>query len=299
MVELPDGRVLVGKSDAWLETLKLARRAAKATGTIVLLQGPTGSGKELVASYLHEQSDAAGSPLAVVNCNGLGGTYFVSEVFGHKKGSYTGAERERQGVLHGATRVFFDEIHALAKQSQRRLLRLFQDRHYTPMGGNEVLTCGASFVISSNRPLLAQVYRRRFIPDLFYRIGYTIRIPSLAERREDILELSTFFLDRFARRFGVTPRLSDGDRKMLVEYDWPGNVRQLERLIEAYCIDECEEGQIARHITDWRRELRRHKVRAKRQRLLQTEAHAENPAIARNGAALPTPNGKKGHRRKA
>ncbi len=206
------------------------------TDTTVLLQGPTGTGKELLAHALHYRSSRARGPLIRVNCTAMPATLMESELFGHEEGAFTGAVRRHIGRFEQASggTIFLDEIGDMDLSMQSRLLRVLESGDFQRVGGRETLTADARVIAATHRDLKAEVREGRFREDLFYRLNVvTLRIPALRDRRDDIPLLVDHFLQReAAKRDRPLPRIPPEAMADLVAFDWPGNVRQLEHTIE-------------------------------------------------------------------
>jgi len=235
---LPGGAFaqLIGKSQALDEVRKLMVRVADAA-TTVLLTGETGTGKGVVAQAMHQLSPRAGKPFVEVNCGAIPESLLESELFGHEKGAFTGAQQRRIGVLERAAEgtVFLDEIGELTLAAQTRLLRVLQTREFERVGGTETLHFGARIIAATNRDLEAAIAQGTFRTDLFYRLNvFPIHLPPLRERgKADIILLVDHFAQQFARQAGKEIfRLDTPAIDMLTAYHWPGNVRELENVIE-------------------------------------------------------------------
>jgi DNA-binding NtrC family response regulator len=212
----------------------------------VLIEGETGTGKELAARALHYQSPRRGEPFVPINCGALPEQLVVNELFGHRRGAFTGAELQQAGLVEQAGRgtILFDEVDTLALPAQAVLLRFLQDQEYRPLGGGAVRTGAARIVAASNARMTDKLKDCSFRQDLFYRLGVlTLHLPALRERREDILPLARHFLARFQQRYGgPVRRLARGALAALEAHDWPGNVRELEnRLHRAFVLSDGEE----------------------------------------------------------
>jgi two-component system NtrC family response regulator len=226
---------IVGESGRMQEVLSLVRRVAPSDAT-VLVRGESGTGKELVARAIHAASGRADGPFVAVNCAALPETLLESELFGHEKGAFTGAHAARQGrfeAAHGGT-IFLDEIGDLPTHVQVKLLRVLQERRIERLGANRPIAVDVRLVAATHRDLEAMVRAGTFRDDLYYRINVvTITLPPLRDRRDDIPPLLEKFLDRFARANGKTIRgLTREARDVLLRYDYPGNVRELENIVE-------------------------------------------------------------------
>ncbi len=226
---------LVGQSHQMTEIYKLVARVA-GLDTTVLIEGETGTGKELVARAIHDASARADRPFVVVDCAALPETLFESELFGHERGSFTGALTARRGLLEtsaGGT-CFLDEVGELTAPLQAKLLRTLQERTIRRVGGNDAIPVDVRVVAATNRDLQKLVGEGAFRGDLYYRINVVkITVPPLRERASDIPHLVLHFLEKFARQAGrPVKRLSKEALDILVSFQWPGNVRELEHVIE-------------------------------------------------------------------
>ena len=226
---------LIGQSHQMVEIYKLIARMA-ALDTTVLIEGETGTGKELVARAIHGASGRATRPFVVVDCAALPETLFESELFGHERGAFTGAFAARRGLLEtsaGGT-CFLDEIGELTAPLQAKLLRTLQERSIRRVGGNDEIPFDVRVVVATNRDLRKLVADGGFRDDLYYRLNVvTITMPPLRERASDIPLLAQHFLELFARRSGrAIKRLAPEAVTLLSGYRWPGNVRELEHVIE-------------------------------------------------------------------
>ncbi|TVQ92805.1 MAG: sigma-54-dependent Fis family transcriptional regulator [Deltaproteobacteria bacterium] len=210
--------------------------AVAETSASVLLTGPTGTGKELLASALHYRSQRAKGPFIKVNCGAIPESLLESELFGHERGAFSGAIRQHKGTFERAHRgtLLLDEIGEIDTATQVKLLRVLQDGELTRVGGSNPLRVDVRVIASTNRDLAVEVRAGRFREDLYYRLNVVqIRVPALAERREDIPLLVDHFVRKFAEREGLaSPRIDPECLKPLLRYAWPGNVRQLEHAVE-------------------------------------------------------------------
>ena len=202
----------------------------------VLIVGDSGTGKELIASAVHQNSPRKDRPLIKVNCAALPETLLESELFGHEKGAFTGAIARKQGRFQLAHKssVFLDEIAEMAPATQAKILRVLQEREFEPVGSSQTFKVDTRIIAATNKNLEEEIKAGRFREDLYYRINVvTLVVPPMRERREDILLLADFFLKQYAEKNnrpikGFTPRAVD----LLMRYDWPGNVRELENVVE-------------------------------------------------------------------
>ncbi len=226
---------MVGESPALRRVRELIAQVAP-TDSTVLIQGETGTGKELVARAIHENSARRDRPLIKINCAALPRELVESELFGHEKGAFTGALQQRRGrfeLADGGT-LFLDEVGELPAEAQAKLLRVLQEREFERVGGTRSLHVDVRVIAATNRDLHAEADASRFRTDLYFRLNvFPIALPPLRERREDIPHLLRHFAAKTARRLG---RAIDGVSPTFIErasaYDWPGNIRELENLVE-------------------------------------------------------------------
>ena len=226
---------LVGESQVWIKVIKQAEKLAQSDITAVIT-GESGSGKELLARLIHKLSERSDEPFIPVNCGALPESLLESELFGVIKGAYTGAERDRDGLIRTAQKgtLFLDEISELSLRSQAKLLRVLQDGEVRPLGSDKITTASCCFLAASNKDLKMEVQRGNFREDLFYRItSFVIHIPPLRERWEDIPLLAKHFIFCYSNRNGrMTPMITTEAISILQSYSWPGNIRQLENVIK-------------------------------------------------------------------
>ncbi len=226
---------IIGRSSAMQDVFDLIGQVAP-SDTSVLIRGESGVGKELVAHAIHYNSPRAPKPFVRVNCGALPENLIESELFGHEKGSFTGATARRKGrfeLAHGGT-IFLDEIGDLSPHTQIRLLRVLQEREFERVGGSETVRTNVRVVAATNRNLEDAIEAKQFRQDLFYRLNvFPIHIPGLRERRTDILELANYFVEKYSKQNSKKiQRISTPAIDMLTSYHWPGNVRELENVIE-------------------------------------------------------------------
>jgi DNA-binding NtrC family response regulator len=226
---------LIGSSHSLEKTLKQARAVAHTNATVLLI-GENGTGKEMLARAIHEESLRANAPFIAVSCAALPETLIESELFGHEKGAFTSATHARMGrfeLADGGT-LFLDEIVELSPSVQVKLLRVLQERTFERVGGTKTLSVDIRLIAASNRDLEIEVEGEKFRRDLFYRLNVVpLTLPPLRERREDIPGLAAHFAAKAAEKHGrATPQLCPQLIDSLHEYDWPGNVREMENLME-------------------------------------------------------------------
>lgn len=222
---------LLGQSMAFKQMLKKVSRAAK-SDISVLLQGPTGTGKELVARALHDGSERNKKPFVIIECSGINESLFESELFGHEKGAFTGATKTKQGLVElaeGGT-IFFDEIGDVPLNMQVKLLRLIETRSYRAVGSLELKKTDFRFLSASHKKLLEMVKKGTFREDLYYRIaGFPINLPSLQERGDDIKVLVAYFLKNNEHN---KKYFNQAALNKLMNYGFPGNIRELRNIVE-------------------------------------------------------------------
>lgn len=227
--------MIKGHSPAILEVLRTVRKVAASEST-VLIQGASGTGKELLAQALHENSPRRAGPLVRVHCAALSPSLLESELFGHVKGAFTGAHRDRVGrfeMANGGT-LFLDEIGDISLETQIKLLRVLQTRSFEPVGGTRTVEVDVRLITATHQDLHKLIREGRFRDDLFYRLNVVnITLPTLSQRREDIFELAVHFLKKASERSGKAISHIDPDAlEVLNRYSWPGNIRELENVIE-------------------------------------------------------------------
>jgi DNA-binding NtrC family response regulator len=234
-VEREGAPALIGQAPAMKRMYDLLERVAPSRAT-VLITGETGTGKEMVAQTIHALSDRARKPFVTVQCSALSESLLESELFGHAKGSFTGAIGARRGLFEEAAdgTLFLDEVTTLTSAIQVKLLRTLQERRVQRVGANQPIPVAFRLIAATNVDLAAEVASGRFREDLFYRLNvFPIRVPPLRERRPDIPLLAAFFRARAAERNGVQPPEISGELlNQMMAYDWPGNVRELENFME-------------------------------------------------------------------
>jgi len=226
---------LIGKSRSWKAVLHQVNQVAP-TDSTVLIQGETGTGKEVIARAIHERGRRAKKPLIKINCGALPENLVESELFGHERGSFTGAMGKRIGrfeLADGGT-IFLDEIGEMPLALQVKLLRVLQEREFERVGGEKPIRVNVRVIAATNKDLSAEVAAGRFRADLFYRLNvFPVSVPPLRMRPDDATELAQYFTHRISERMGKRPVvLSDESIQAIQNYSWPGNVRELEHLVE-------------------------------------------------------------------
>jgi formate hydrogenlyase transcriptional activator len=226
---------MIGASQSMRDVYKLTSQVAVTDSTVLIL-GETGTGKELFARAIHNLSNRKDKPLIKINCAALPKELVESELFGHEKGSFTGALKQKIGKFELAQfgTIFFDEIGELPHEMQSKLLRVLQEREFERVGGNQTIQSDVRIIAATNRNLENSVNNGEFRADLFYRLNvFSINLPPLSERKEDIPLLTNHFLIKYAQRVGKNIKsISQQSLKELEVYPWPGNVRELEHVIE-------------------------------------------------------------------
>jgi nitrogen regulation protein NR(I) len=230
----PGQRAIIGKSRVMQNIYKEVGRVA-ATPVTVLIRGATGSGKELIARAIYQHSDRADKPFIAVNCAAIPETLLESELFGHERGSFTGAQARRIGRFEQANggTIFLDEIGDLSSNTQAKLLRVLQEKCFQRLGGDELIKVDVRVLAATHRDLEAAIAEKEFREDLLYRLSVvTITLPPLRERVEDIPELVRFFMQQYAAELGLqNPLFQPEGLAFLQRQPWPGNVRQLENVV--------------------------------------------------------------------
>ncbi|MBQ9407092.1 MAG: sigma-54-dependent Fis family transcriptional regulator [Desulfovibrio sp.] len=229
------GGTVIGQSPAMRQLLEMVATIAPSEAT-VLISGESGTGKEVIARSIHESSKRRDGPYVAVNCAALAENLLESELFGHEKGAFTGAERRREGRFQAAHKgtIFLDEIGEIPVAMQAKLLRVIQERELQPVGGDRTYKVDVRILAATNRDLARDVEEGLFRQDLYYRLNVVaLHLPPLRERREDIPLLAMHFLQRFARRNGKTVKgFTPAAMDRLLKHVWPGNVRELENVVE-------------------------------------------------------------------
>ncbi|HXS94867.1 MAG TPA: sigma-54 dependent transcriptional regulator [Candidatus Limnocylindrales bacterium] len=230
---------MIGASAAWLRAVEQASMAARSDARVLLI-GESGTGKELLAAHIHNSSPFAGGPFVKVNCAAIPTELLETELFGHEKGSFTGATATRRGkfeLADGGT-IFLDEVGDLHGASQAKLLRVLQEGEFHRVGGEQIIRVNVRVVSATNRDLGAMVQQEKFREDLYYRLSVVpVRVPALRERPSDIRLLAEYFLEEFCARNNFRRKMLDETVfSMLESYAWPGNARELRNVIERMAI---------------------------------------------------------------
>jgi len=235
---------IVGRSAQMLRIFEMVERVAPTHANVMIL-GESGTGKELIAAALHSRSDRKGKPFVPINCAAIPETLMESELFGHMRGSFTGAVQTKKGLFeqaHGGT-LFLDEVGELPAAMQSKLLRAIQERSFRRIGGTEDISVDVRIVCASKRHLEEAMKGGQFRDDLFFRLNVIqIEVPPLRDRREDILPLARHFMARFSEKLGKPVSRIDGEAmRALLAYDYPGNIRELENILERAVIIETKD----------------------------------------------------------
>jgi DNA-binding NtrC family response regulator len=235
--DLPDTE-MIGSSASMVDIYKTISKVAPTDAT-VLIEGETGTGKELIARMIHRNSKRAQQPFVPVDCGSIAPTLLESELFGTLKGAYTGADRDRMGVFEAAGNgtVFLDEIGDIELGFQLKLLRFLQEREIRPLGSSRAKKVDVRVIAATNRDVQKLVEEGKFREDLWYRLNVVrLNVPPLCERAGDIPLLVQYFLKRYNERYHLDTRLTDSGLKAMLEYSWPGNIRQLQHMMERLTI---------------------------------------------------------------
>jgi len=245
--EAKDFQNIIGKSCKMQDVFKIADKVARTDATVLLL-GESGTGKELIARYIHYNSQRKNRVFIPVNCGALTETLLESELFGHEKGSFTGAISSKRGLIEIASggTFFFDEIGDVSPVVQGKLLRVLQEREFMRVGGTDTITADIRLITATNKNLEKCLKEGTFRDDLYYRLNVvSIRLPTLRERKDDIPLLAQFFLRRFSKKMGKNiSEIPQDVLEVLMGYDWPGNVRELENVMERAVVLAIEDTMI-------------------------------------------------------
>ena len=216
------------------ELLSLAKRVAN-TDVTVFINGPTGSGKEVLANYLHENSNRKGEPFVAVNCAAIPENMLEAILFGHEKGAFTGASNANKGIFRAADKgtLLLDEISEMPLSLQAKLLRVLQERKVTPVGGQRDIDVDVRVLATSNRDMASEVNQSRFREDLYYRLNvFPLQTRNLSARKDDILPISIKILNKHYKENDAIPYMTNCARDLLLNHSWPGNVRELENTLQ-------------------------------------------------------------------
>ncbi len=225
---------IIGESKGVKEAVSLARKVS-ATDTTVLLLGETGTGKEVFASAIHYESQRKLMPFVAINCSSFTGQLLESELFGYKAGAFTGANKDKKGLFEEANNgsIFLDEIGEMSLELQARLLRVLENKSYNKLGDTQTTKVNVRILAATNRDLQKDAEEGRFRLDLFYRLSvFTISLPSLNERKDDIVLLAKYYLKFFNGNTGKAVKMTDEFAGLLKRHDWKGNIRELKNIIE-------------------------------------------------------------------
>ncbi len=248
----PNAQPIIGASDTLQRSMHLLERAAKSGTSTVLVHGETGSGKELMARYLHSKSARGGGPFIELNCSAIPELLLESELFGHERGAFTDAKRFKKGLFEladGGT-LFLDEIGEMAPNLQSKLLRVLESRSFRRVGGHADITVDVRVVAATHRDLHKMVAEGRFREDLYFRLNVVpIAVPPLRERTSDVGLIAEHFVQRFCRELGrPAARVHPAALAVLQRYGWPGNVRELKNVIERVLLLEADDEILPEHL---------------------------------------------------
>lgn len=251
LIQLQEKFGILGRSEAIYEIIETIDQVAK-TDIAVLVEGESGSGKELIARAIHNHSNRLHEPLVTVNCGAIPTGILESELFGHKKGAFTGADQEREGYFETADggTIFLDEIGEMPLETQVRLLRVIEQGEFMKVGGSENIYVDVRVIAASNRDLSEEVQKGDFRKDLYYRLkAITVTVPSLRERKVDIPLLVEHFAEEFCRRNSIPNKgFTEEAYRELKRYNWPGNIRELRNFVESIVLLEKGNRIEAEHI---------------------------------------------------
>ncbi|MGE4342703.1 MAG: sigma-54-dependent transcriptional regulator [Geoalkalibacter sp.] len=243
---------IIGESRHMHDMLDMVKKVAQSDASTVLIQGESGTGKEVIAKAIHFESARADKPFMAINCAAVPETLLESELMGHERGAFTDAKVLKKGLFEmadGGT-IFLDEIGDMAMGMQAKLLRVLEERSFRRIGGSKDITVDVRIISATNKNLMQSIEEKSFRNDLYYRLQVIpIFLPPLRERREDILPLTEHFIQFFNKEFGKNVRgISKMAEKFLLEYHWPGNIRELRNVIERAIILENEETLLLEHL---------------------------------------------------
>ncbi|OGP68220.1 MAG: hypothetical protein A2170_14530 [Deltaproteobacteria bacterium RBG_13_53_10] len=247
-------RGIIGVSQRMKDVLGLAEKLARGSETTVLIEGETGTGKELLAEYIHFLSPRSSFPFIPINCGAVPKDLFESELFGYEKGAFTGAlEKGKAGKVEAAEKgtLFLDEVGELPPPAQVKILRVLEEKEFFKVGGVEKKKADIRVIAATNKDLEGEVRRRNFRDDLYFRLNVVkLTVPPLRDRKEDILPLFRFFMDRFNEQFkkGFV-RISEEAEETILSHPWPGNIRELRNAVERIILLERGDAIIGRHLS--------------------------------------------------
>jgi len=232
---MEDNFIVIGKSSKLKNVFEIVERVSKTPAT-VLITGESGTGKELVANIIHKKSDRKNQPFVSINCASIPETLLENELFGHKKGAFTDATSDYIGKI-GAARngfLFLDEIGEMPQSIQPKLLRFLQYKSYEPLGSTESFSADVRIIAATNKDLMSMVAHGKFREDLYYRLNVIpINLPPLRERREDIIDIANYFISTYNKKYEKNILgISDEAKNMMLNYEWKGNVRELQNVVE-------------------------------------------------------------------
>ncbi len=230
---------IIGESDVLLKTKEKAKKYAATNGTVLII-GESGTGKEMFAQSIHLESERRNGPFVAVNCTAIPQNLLESELFGYQGGAFTGAKKEGKSGLfteaHGGT-IFLDEIGEMSTELQAALLRVIQEREVRPVGSNKVIPIDVRIIAATNKDLLQEIQKGAFRRDLYYRLNILkLKVPALRERKEDIKLLSRYFVSKISLKYKKVVNITEGALDRLQRYSWPGNIRELENIIESLIV---------------------------------------------------------------
>jgi len=232
---MEDNFIVIGKSSKLKSVFEIVERVSKTPAT-VLITGESGTGKELVANIIHKKSDRKSQPFVSINCASIPETLLENELFGHKKGAFTDATSDYIGKIGAANNgfLFLDEIGEMPQSIQPKLLRFLQYKSYEPLGSTESIFADVRIIAATNRDLMSMVAHGKFREDLYYRLNVIpITLPPLRERREDIIDIANYFISAYNKKYDKNILgISDEAKDMMLNYEWKGNVRELQNVVE-------------------------------------------------------------------
>ena len=244
---MEDQSFITGSNESLI--LKNLAKKVATTDVTVFINGPTGTGKEVVANYIHDQSSRKEMPFVAVNCAAIPENMLEAILFGHEKGSFTGASNSNKGIFRAADKgtLLLDEISEMPLSLQAKLLRVLQERKVTPVGGQRDIDVDVRVLATSNRDMAYEVNQSRFREDLYYRLNvFPLQTRNLSSRKDDILPISIKILDKHNNESKTMPYITSDARELLSSHNWPGNVRELENTLQralVLCKDNIIDGK--------------------------------------------------------